>query len=68
MSLDSSLFHARLRVDPLSRCAVLSIPNDALAIIPFYQTQVELDAMDVDSSRNRYVSIPLDFTERSAAG
>ncbi|KAK7451137.1 mRNA cleavage and polyadenylation factor subunit [Stygiomarasmius scandens] len=48
MSLDSSQFQAQLRVDPLSRCAGLQLPKDAIAILPFYQSQAELDVMDVD--------------------
>ena len=54
MSLDSPLFRAELRVDPLSRCAALSLPRDAIAILPFYQTQVELYAMDHDQAQPRY--------------
>ncbi|KAI0646665.1 CPSF A subunit region-domain-containing protein [Trametes meyenii] len=55
MALDSSLFRAELRVDPLSRCAALSLPKDALAILPFYQTQAELDLMEQESSQARDV-------------
>jgi cleavage and polyadenylation specificity factor subunit 1 len=57
MSLDSSLFRADLRVDPLSRCAALSLPKDAIAILPFYQTQAELDVMDQDQTQTKCVSI-----------
>jgi len=39
--MDTSLFRASLRTDPLSRCAALSLPKDAIAILPFYQTQAE---------------------------
>ncbi|KAL0578769.1 mRNA cleavage and polyadenylation factor subunit [Marasmius crinis-equi] len=52
VALDSSLYHAALRVEPLSRCAALSLPKDALAILPFYQSQAELDAMDQDQIRD----------------
>ncbi|KAG6833062.1 hypothetical protein H0H87_011806 [Tephrocybe sp. NHM501043] len=55
MSLDSTLFRAQLRVDPLSRCSALSLPKDALAILPFYQTQAELDVMDQDQTQTRDV-------------
>lgn len=48
LALDSPLFRAELRVDPLSRCAALSLPKHALAILPFYQTQAELEVMDQD--------------------
>ncbi|KAG5641144.1 hypothetical protein DXG03_005895 [Asterophora parasitica] len=52
MSLDSLLFRSELRVDPVSRCAALSLPKDAFAILPFYQTQAELDVMDQDQTRD----------------
>ncbi|KAF9460288.1 CPSF A subunit region-domain-containing protein [Collybia nuda] len=55
MSLDSPLFRAELRVDPLSRCAALSLPRDAIAILPFYQSQAELDVMDQDQMQTRDV-------------
>ncbi|KAH7925063.1 hypothetical protein BV22DRAFT_1119797 [Leucogyrophana mollusca] len=55
LSLDSPLFHAELRVDPLSRCAALSLPKDALAILPFFQTQVDLDVMEHEQSQVRDV-------------
>ena len=48
------MFRAELRVDPLSRCAALSLPKHALAIVPFLQTQAELDAMDLDQIQVRY--------------
>ncbi|KAG9311848.1 CPSF A subunit region-domain-containing protein [Chiua virens] len=53
--LDSHLFRAELRADPLSRCAALSLPKDSLAILPFYQTQAELDVMEQDQSLAREV-------------
>ncbi|KAH0834713.1 CPSF A subunit region-domain-containing protein [Lanmaoa asiatica] len=53
--LDSHLFRAELRADPLSRCAALSLPKDSLAILPFYQTQAELDVMEHDQSLAREV-------------
>lgn len=63
MSLDSLLFRAILRVDPLSRCAALSLPRDAIAILPFYQTQAELDVMDQDQTQAKFVtSSPLNST------
>ncbi|KAF5380083.1 hypothetical protein D9615_006209 [Tricholomella constricta] len=55
MSLDSLLFRSELRVDPVSRCAALSLPKDAFAILPFYQTQAELDVMDQDHSQTKDV-------------
>ncbi|THU95820.1 cleavage factor protein [Dendrothele bispora CBS 962.96] len=58
MSLDSSQFQAQLRVDPLSRCAGLQLPKDAIAILPFYQSQAELDVMDVDQYQSQTRDIP----------
>lgn len=52
--LDPSTFKSELRVDPSSRCAMLLLPKDSLAIIPFYQSQADLDLMDVDQIINRY--------------
>ena len=46
MSIDAPLFRSSLRVDPLSRCAALSLPNNAIAILPFYQTQAEFDVIE----------------------
>ena len=55
MALDSALFRTELRVDPLSRCAALSLPKDALAILPFYQSQAELDLIEQETSQARDV-------------
>jgi hypothetical protein len=55
-SLDSPLSRPLFRVDPLSRCAALSLPKDAIAILPFIQTQVDLDVMDQDQ-QNRYITL-----------
>ncbi|KAG5652679.1 hypothetical protein H0H81_004116 [Sphagnurus paluster] len=55
MSLDSPLFRSELRIDPTSRCAALSLPKDAFAILPFYQTQAELDVMDQDQNQTKDV-------------
>lgn len=52
--LNPSTFVAELRVDPSSRCATLLLPKDSLAILPFYQSQADLDLMDVDQSVSRY--------------
>jgi cleavage and polyadenylation specificity factor subunit 1 len=61
LALDSPLFHAILRVDPLSRCAALSLPKHALAIVPFSQTQAELDAMDQDQIQVRDIPFSPSF-------
>ena len=55
LSLDSPLFCVDLRVDPHSRCAALSLPKHAIAILPFYQTQAELDVMEQDQSQPKQV-------------
>ena len=55
MSIDSSLFRTELRTDPISRCAALSLPRHALAILPFYQSQAELEVMDQDQSQAKLV-------------
>ncbi|KAJ7481615.1 CPSF A subunit region-domain-containing protein [Mycena latifolia] len=55
ISMDSSSFQAVLRVDPTSRCAALSLPKDAIAILPFYQTQTDLDVMEQDAALSRDV-------------
>ena len=46
MNGDLARFKALLRVDPASSCAALSLPQDSIAIIPFYQNQADLDMMD----------------------
>ena len=56
MSPDASLSRAKLRVDPLSRCAALSLPMDAIAILPFYQTQAELELLEQEQNQAKYVS------------
>ncbi|KAF8816784.1 hypothetical protein BYT27DRAFT_7181242 [Phlegmacium glaucopus] len=61
LALDSPLFRAGLRVDPLSRCAALSLPKHALAIVPFSQTQAELDAMDQDQIQVRDIPFSPSF-------
>jgi hypothetical protein len=57
MALDSSLFRSELRVDPVSRCAALLLPKNSVAILPFYQTQAELDVMEQDQSQARHVAL-----------
>lgn len=55
ITLDSALFRPELRVDPLSRCAALMLPQASAAILPFYQTQAELEIMEQDQSQLRSV-------------
>ncbi|KAJ7779545.1 CPSF A subunit region-domain-containing protein [Mycena olivaceomarginata] len=66
ISMDSSSFKALLRVDPSSRCAALSLPKDAIAILPFYQTQADLDVLEQEQALARDVpyspSFILDLT------
>ncbi|KAH8089926.1 CPSF A subunit region-domain-containing protein [Cristinia sonorae] len=59
-TLDSSLFRSQLRADPQSRCAALSLPKDAIAILPFYQSQAELDVMEHES-QTRDIPYSLSF-------
>lgn len=40
-----------LRTDPLSRLAILSLPEDSLAILPVLQEQSELDPLYENFSR-----------------
>ncbi|CDU25131.1 related to cleavage and polyadenylation specificity factor, 160 kDa subunit [Sporisorium scitamineum] len=42
-----NLFHPTLSVDPLSRCAALLLPHDALAVLPFYRDAADFD-LDLD--------------------
>ncbi|CAE6441366.1 unnamed protein product [Rhizoctonia solani] len=43
-------FRSLLRVDPLYRCAALLLPLNGLALLPFYQTQAELDMLDQEQN------------------
>ncbi|CAL1708463.1 unnamed protein product [Somion occarium] len=64
-ALDAPLFRALLRSDPLSRCAALLLPKDSIAVLPFYQSQVDLDVMEqVTQARDMPYSSSfiLDFT------
>ena len=51
--MDSALFHANLRVDPQSHCAALSLLKDAIAILPFYQSQADADVTEHEQAQNR---------------
>ena len=55
MSSDAPNFRSYLRVDPGSRCAAIALPGNALAILPFFQTQAELDTLDQENSFMRLV-------------
>ncbi|KAH6906093.1 hypothetical protein BKA70DRAFT_1191418 [Coprinopsis sp. MPI-PUGE-AT-0042] len=59
LSLTAPLFRATLRVDPLSRCAALSLPNHAIAILPFFQSQADMDVMDVVDGTSKAASSEL---------
>ena len=39
-------FRAVLAGDPASRCAALLLPGDAVAVLPFFQDEAELEMMD----------------------
>jgi cleavage and polyadenylation specificity factor subunit 1 len=49
-------------MDPDSRCAALSLPKDGLAILPFYQSQADLDVGEQDQAFAKCVKCaPSDF-------
>jgi hypothetical protein len=51
---DMSTYVPRLRTDPLSRIALLSLPDDGLAVLPIIQEQSDLD---MNEAFPRYVRI-----------
>ncbi|KAJ8701115.1 mRNA cleavage and polyadenylation factor subunit [Pleurotus ostreatus] len=53
LSFEPSSFTAKLRSDPESRCVALSLPKDAIAILPFHQSQVDVDMLDPDPAQIR---------------
>ncbi|PVF95861.1 hypothetical protein CPB86DRAFT_787660 [Serendipita vermifera] len=53
LSSVSTTSRAYLRTDPGQRCAALCIPKDLIAILPWYQTQVEIDPNDLDQASSR---------------
>lgn len=59
MSSDVPNFRSYLRVDPGFRCAAIALPGDSLAILPFFQTQAELDTLDQENSFMRYIFPPV---------
>lgn len=50
LSFTPSSYRPLLRIDPSSRCAALSLPKDGLAILPFYQSQADLDVGEQDQA------------------
>ena len=44
-------------MDPSSRCAALSLPKDGLAILPFYQSQADLDVGEQDQAFAKLVGL-----------
>lgn len=44
---DLSVYVPRLRTDPLSRLAVLTLPDDSLAVLPILHEQSELELSEV---------------------
>lgn len=58
MTLDAPLFHSQLRADPLYRCVALQLPKDSLAILPFYQSQADLDVMEQEAQTRCAYSSP----------
>ncbi|KDQ18770.1 hypothetical protein BOTBODRAFT_28276 [Botryobasidium botryosum FD-172 SS1] len=53
LSSNNPDYCSRLRMDPTFRCAALSLPNDALAILPFHQTQTLIDAIEQEPGVTR---------------
>ncbi|QRV81748.1 cleavage and polyadenylation specificity factor protein [Ceratobasidium sp. AG-Ba] len=51
---DNIHFRSFLRVDPLYRCAALLLPLGGLALLPFYQTQAELDILEQEQSATNF--------------
>ncbi|KAI0687702.1 CPSF A subunit region-domain-containing protein [Cytidiella melzeri] len=49
LSIETPLHRSELRSDPLSRCAALMLPKDSLAVLPFHQSQAELDVMEQET-------------------
>ena len=43
---DMTVYEPILRSDPLSRLALLTLPDDSLAVLPLSQDQSELDPLD----------------------
>ncbi|KAG9052399.1 mRNA cleavage and polyadenylation factor subunit [Serendipita sp. 407] len=43
----------QLRTDPSNRCAALIFPRDAIALLPWYQTQAEFDLQDSVQTHTR---------------
>ena len=48
---DLQSYVPRLRSDPLSRMAVLSMPEDSVAVLPILQEQTDLDPLQESFSR-----------------
>ncbi|OAV95953.1 hypothetical protein PTTG_04786 [Puccinia triticina 1-1 BBBD Race 1] len=71
-------FQAQLEADPLSRCAVLLMPQATLAVLPFFQDQLDLDGLGLSgglhsalgSEQQRFQTFPyassfiLDFNQQ----
>ena len=63
MTGNLSVYRPQLRTDPLSRMAILTLPEDSLAILPLLQEQSELDLhetfnRDVPYSPSFVLSLP----------
>ena len=51
VSGNMQVYEPILRSDPLSRMAVLTLPEDSLAILPLLQEQSDLDPLQENFSR-----------------
>ncbi|KZV86543.1 hypothetical protein EXIGLDRAFT_712088 [Exidia glandulosa HHB12029] len=58
MSFDLTRALHELRVDPDSRCAVLTLPQDALAVLPFYESVSKSNTRDVPYAPSFVLSLP----------
>ncbi|KAG8780231.1 mRNA cleavage and polyadenylation factor subunit [Ceratobasidium sp. 428] len=59
---DNVYFRSLLRVDPLYCCAALLLALGGLALLPFYQTQAELDIPEQEQNGARRLHEVLDTT------
>ena len=48
-------FQSLLRADPESRCAALLLPQNTLAVLPFYQSQADIDVVVAGPESQRLV-------------
>lgn len=54
---DLTGYRSMLRVDPAGRCSGLLLPQDSLAITPFFQDQIELEGADENVTRSAHIHL-----------